>query len=92
MSGASTVVGLFSKLFDPDRIDMTPEAAECLLRVAFDQADRDRVHVLVQKNSRGELTPEEDQELESYILAGDLLTILHLKARAALKDMQTTAV
>jgi hypothetical protein len=77
-------------LFDLERVDLSPEAAECLLRVNFDQDDRDRLHELVEKNSRGELTAEEDQEFENYILAGDLLTILHLKARAALSEVQAT--
>jgi hypothetical protein len=91
MSKPSTVVGLFSKLFDPDRIDLTPEAAECLLKVSFDQADRDRVHELVQKNSRGELTPDEDREFEMFILANDLLSIIHMAAQAVVDQVPTTA-
>jgi hypothetical protein len=90
MSGATTLAGLFARLFDPERAEITPEAAECLLKVGFDQDDRDRIHELAEKNSRGELTPEEDREFENYIAAGDVLTILHLKARAALKDVQAT--
>ena len=90
MSDATTLVGLFAKLFDPERVEITAEAAECLLKVDFDQDDRNRVHELVEKNSRGKLTPEEDREFENYIAAGDVLTILHLKARAALKNVQAT--
>jgi hypothetical protein len=91
MSDGTTVVGLFSKLFDPDRVELTPEVAECLLKVNFDQHDRDRVHELIQKNARGELTSEEDRELEDYLLANDLLAIIHLTSQAILDQVPTTA-
>jgi len=52
----------------------------------FDQIDIDRMNALAEKNRRGLLTETGQQELQSYLLVGNLLDLLHSKARLALKQ------
>jgi len=46
---------------------------------------------LAEKSSAGTLTPEERAQYEWFVLLGDLLAILQLKARVALKKHQPAA-
>jgi hypothetical protein len=64
----------------------TPEVARSILQMRFDQIDIDRMNALAEKNRRGILTETEQQELQSYLLVGHLLDLLHSKARLALKQ------
>ena len=66
----------------------TPEVARSILQFKFDQIDIDRMNALAEKNRLGILTETEQQELQSYLLVGNLLDLLHSRARSALK--QTT--
>lgn len=63
----------------------TPEVAQAILQLKFDQVDIDRMHILAEKNRQGELTNVEWQGLQNYLLVGHLLDLLHSKARLALK-------
>jgi uncharacterized protein YnzC (UPF0291/DUF896 family) len=47
--------------------------------------DIDRMNVLAQKASEGNLTESEDAELESYRHVGHLLALIQSKARGSLK-------
>jgi len=64
----------------------TAEVARSILQLKFDQNDIDRINALAEKNRRGTLTETEQQELQSYLLVGHLLDLLHSKARLALKQ------
>jgi hypothetical protein len=79
-------VAIFARLFDPDRIDLSPEAAQALLKVTFDQGDRDRMHQLIVKNRDGNLTPEEEAELDSFLQVGCILDVMHAKAHLVLRN------
>jgi hypothetical protein len=61
------------------------DAAQALLRLDFASADRRRMNRLAEKNRQGRLSPREEQELDSFIRAGQLLGILQSKARQSLK-------
>lgn len=77
-------VAIFARLFDPEKIGLSPDAAEALLRVTFDEGDQQQMHELAVKNQEGKLTAEEETELENYILVGRLLTVMHSRARQSL--------
>ncbi len=64
---------------------LSPEAAEGILAITFDQTDRDRMDALSAKARKGTLTPNEGAEAEAYSRVGSLLGILKSKARQALK-------
>jgi hypothetical protein len=78
-------VTIFSRVFNPEKIDLSPEAAESLLKLAFDQADRDRMHELAVKNQADKLTAEERAELNNYEVAGHLVALIQAKARLVLR-------
>lgn len=76
---------IMSRLIRPEDGSLTPEAAEGLLRIKFEQRDLDRMHELAEKNQNGVLTPQEQTEIANYRKVGFLLDLLHSKARRALK-------
>ena len=76
---------ILSRVLEAHAASFTPEAAQGILQLKFDQVDVDRMHVLAEKNRQGRLTDIEWQVLQNYLLVGHLLDLLHSKARLALK-------
>lgn len=69
----------------PNRADFSPKVAEALLKLDFDQTDRDRMHELAVKNQDGGLTKTEEEELHSYRRIGYFADLIRSKARISLK-------
>ena len=69
----------------PELDDLTPEAAKAILRMRLSKADVARVIRLSSYASEGTLTDAQRGELELYLQIGDVITIMHSKARVALK-------
>lgn len=88
-STSSSTVAIFARLFDPDRIELSPDLAAMLLKITFDQQDRDRMHELAARNREAGLTPEEEAELDSYLQVGCLLDVMHARARVAQRKSVT---
>lgn len=65
---------------------LSPDAARSLLALDFASADRERMNSLAARAREGTLTNDEDEELENYLLVGDLLAIMQSKARRSLKN------
>jgi hypothetical protein len=65
--------------------DLKPAAATALLRMKFNRHDRRRIDDLSALAQRGALTEAQADELDFYLNLGSILTILHSKARMALK-------
>ena len=63
---------------------MTPALAESILALAFPDADAARIEELNVRANEGELTDEEEAELEAYTNINDLLAYWQSKARQAL--------
>ncbi|RIK84436.1 MAG: hypothetical protein DCC68_01785 [Planctomycetota bacterium] len=63
---------------------MGPEEAQLVLNWRFSDAEVARMHELAQKNRDDALSPNEREELESFLRVGQFLNILHAKARASL--------
>ena len=80
-----TDADIFSRVFEPVEVNMSRDAASAILKLDFNSADRMRMDTLAEKARRGSLTSREDEELESYIRVGHLLSIMQSKARQALK-------
>jgi hypothetical protein len=78
-------VTILSRLLLNGRGGLTAEFARHLLGLGFSDEDKARMHELASKNQEGTLSPEELQELDGYVKAGDLLAILQSKARKLLK-------
>lgn len=86
VAAESSGTAILSRVLQAHASSFTPEAARSLLQLKFDQIDIDRMNALAEKNRRGILTETEQQELQSYLLVGHLLDLLHSKARLALKQ------
>lgn len=84
-SGAGQESAILGRLIRPERDDLSPEAARSILQLAFDEQDRARMHELALKAQLGELTAEEQAEIESYRRIGRLVDLMHSKARRSLK-------
>ncbi len=80
-----TEAEIFSRIFEPDKPNLSAAAARSLLQLDFQPRDRARMDALAEKARKGKLTRLEDTELETYIQVGHLLAIMLSKARQSLK-------
>jgi len=78
-------VALFGRLIKAKDGTLSPDLARYLLTLGFDEDDQARMRNLAQRNQEGALSPEERQQLDSYVKAGHLLALLQSKARRSLK-------
>jgi hypothetical protein len=83
-------VAMFGRLIKADNGDVSRELARYLLTVGFEEADQLRMQELAARNQEGALSPEEREELSSYVKVGHLLALLHSKARKALKQRKVS--
>lgn len=94
MQGApsnTSEVAILSRILEPDKPTLAPEAARALLDLDFSQSDKDRMRQLSAKAREGSLTPDEQAALNNYERVGHLLNILQSKARRSLKSGRGTA-
>ena len=63
---------------------LSPESARVVLTWKFSATDQQKMDALLDKSKRGELTPEESREAHEFAEVGDVLSLLHLKARMSL--------
>jgi hypothetical protein len=70
---------------EPEKNGLSRVAAQSILKLSFTERDKARMNELAEKNQEGLLTPEERAELESYVKVGDVLSLLHLKAKKSLR-------
>ena len=81
---------ILARLVVEDDSSLTPAAAEGLLALRFDPADKDRMRDLAAKARAGSLTAEEQAQVEAYSRVGSLIGILHSRARRALRVRRGT--
>jgi hypothetical protein len=77
---------IFSRVLEPEKPMLSPDAARSILTLDFTQADRERMNALAAKARAGTLTNEENEELENYLRVGDLIAIMQSKARRSLPN------
>jgi hypothetical protein len=78
-------MAILSRLIRPEDDTLSPDAAESLLAIRFEEKDLDRIHELVTKNQDDRLKPAEKAELDHYRRVSFLLDLMHSKARRSLK-------
>ena len=66
-------------------------ATRALLKVRFPPQDEERMRQLSAKARAGQLSPQEQIEIDAYERLGCLLDILHSQARRALKRRRTAS-
>lgn len=64
--------------------ELSSEAAEFLLSIDFEEADRERMLHLAERSEAGTLTPDEQAEFDGYQHVGNLLAVMQSKARLTL--------
>lgn len=78
---------ILSRIIDPQKPGLSTEAAQSLLALSFGMEDVQRINELSEKATGGQLTSDEQEELDSYERVGHLLAILQSKARASLNGI-----
>jgi hypothetical protein len=76
---------VLDRLFDPLARSLSPAAARALVSFRADEATQARIAELAEKCNKGQLTPKERAEYETYGRAIDLIAILQAKARRVLR-------
>jgi hypothetical protein len=84
--GSAAEVAIWTRIIEPEKNRLSRQAARSLLEFTFSERDKARMNELAQRNREGLLTADERQELEGYVKVGDVLSLIHLKARKSLKD------
>jgi hypothetical protein len=74
------------RVFDLPKRGMTRALAESILALDFPEEDAARIEALNVRANEGELTGEEEAELEAYININDLLAYWQSKARQTLRQ------
>jgi hypothetical protein len=77
---------LRERTIQPDRADLTPDAARYFLQLHFDDADLARMNQLAATARAGSLSEEEQAELDNYMQLGWFLDLLKSKARLCLGE------
>jgi hypothetical protein len=80
-----TVLSIWERAI-PGGDGLPPDAAREFLRISLAAEDRSRAAELSVRAADGTLTAEERAELEAFTHAAALLTVLHSKARVALRS------
>ena len=79
---------ILSRVILPTEGSLPEQAAQAILRLAFPEHDIDRMNELASMNRQGKVTDAERDELERYSRVGNLLNLLHAKARCSLRNGQ----
>ena len=85
LSPNNTETAILARIIQAEDEELTPETARYWLSRKLSSADEERVEALSTKASAGSLTESEQQELDSYIRIGMLMSIIQSKARQLLK-------
>jgi hypothetical protein len=70
---------------------LSPDVAQWLLTLKFTEKQQSRMLNLAERGNEGSLLPGEREEMCRFADVGDLLSILHSKARMALREVVRSA-
>jgi len=79
------------QLADLDVRSISPETAQTLLKLRFDEFHHERFNLLSAKAREASLALSEQEELDEYIQTANILAIVQSKARQALKSAGVAA-
>jgi hypothetical protein len=84
---SQTETSILDQLFDPIARCLTPEVASQIANLRASVDFQERLDLLSERCTEGELTAEEKAEYEIYVQAIDFIAILQVKARAIVADL-----
>jgi hypothetical protein len=80
----TTEAAIWARVIHP-KGKLEPAVARAILKLEFSAEDQERMHELSQKAQEGELTPEEQFEIDNFERVGNLLAIMKSQSRKLLK-------
>lgn len=81
---SNTEAAILARLMQSNERELPPEVARYILSIQFTPGDLDRINELSEKAQNGDLTDQEQIEMESYLHVGNLISIMQSKARRSL--------
>ncbi|MFH1923990.1 MAG: hypothetical protein ABIP48_29400 [Planctomycetota bacterium] len=85
---ASSQGEILLRLIDPNKADLSVDAARSFLKFDFSEEDCRHMEELAEKARQGTLSTAEQAEIENYERVNNLLGILKSKARQSLKKAE----
>ena len=82
-----TEADILTEVVEPNRPTLSPELAEELLSLRFNDDATGRMRDLLQKNNAGTITPPEKLTLDNYLRVGEFLDLMQAKARITLTQI-----
>jgi hypothetical protein len=87
---AKTEVTIWEMILRPHFGAMTPKTARTILDLSIPDSERARMKELLAKAKSGTISREEALDLDEYVHAGNMLSVLKAKARRILKSKKPT--
>jgi hypothetical protein len=84
-------LSILERIIDPAHGDFTPDVAKYFLSFDFSPEQHARYEVLAAKAATGTLSETEVGELDEFIAANALLTVLQSKARLSIRQQTPAA-
>ena len=76
---------ILARVISPNEAHLSPTVATELLKWGFDESDQRRMNELAAKARQGVLTPEEQEETDSFERVSSFLGLIKSKARRSLQ-------
>lgn len=86
-----TEADILTEVVEPNRPTLSPQLAEELIALHFNDGATSRIRELLLKNNAGTIKPAEKTTLENYLRVGEFLDLLQAKARLTLKGNTSAA-
>lgn len=80
-----TEAEIWNRTIQPEKGNLSPEAARAWLELKLALADVERANELSAKAREGALSAEEERQLDNYLNVGRALELLKAKARMSLR-------
>ena len=84
-----TEADILTEVVEPNRPTLSPQLAEELLSLHFNDQATERIRELLQKNNAGTITTAEKSTLEKFLRVGEFLDLMQAKARLTLHQNGT---
>jgi hypothetical protein len=81
-----TEAEILREIIVPGRSDLDAAAANSILSLGFSPRTKSKIRSLLQANNRGAISATQRVELEKYLRVGQLVDLLHAKARLSLRN------
>lgn len=86
-----TMAEILSRVIDPAVATFSPEGARDILKLDLSGSDKAQINELMAKARADSLTAAEERKLNAYLFIGQMLDLLHSKARLAVRNSDDAA-